>query len=116
MSDKSHVQMQTINWCFSHMRMQQCSTCAASLHFLISHHLEIEFRIGLGGTEEREKERERAGGMTKWPIAHLENVGKGICPAIRLFHQSRHWPADPSLLVTAEPKPLRLPLAWNAER
>lgn len=45
---------------FSHMRMQQCSTCAASLHLLISHHLEIEFRIGLGGTEEeREKERKR---------------------------------------------------------
>lgn len=101
-------------------------TCACSnaarvqLRFtFFSHHFGIEFRIGLGECR-RERESNRAatmnGGMTKWPIAHLENVGKGICHAIRLFHQSRHWAADPSLLVTAEPKPLRLPLVWNAGR
>lgn len=104
-------QMHTINSCFLTCA---CSN-AARVHLRFTfYHTSSRHRI----SDWIERCRERAmrtatmnGGMTKWPIAHLENVGKGICHAFRLCHQSRHWAADPSLLVTAEPKPLRFP--WS---
>jgi hypothetical protein len=97
MSEQPHLQMQGNNQCFHMLDVEVAHVHTFHLHLASSPDVS-QSRIGEGSAS--------AHGATQWwHDEMLENVGKESAMFSRLPRQSRHWTADPSLLVTAEPKP-----------
>jgi hypothetical protein len=76
MSEHAHFSDAHNQFMFSHMRMQQCSTCASSLHFYLtsSRHRVLDWIVGL----ERERAM-RAATMNEWWHDEMAHRPSGEC-------------------------------------